>query len=203
LLDIRFRYDISFTYSILMSTAEAISSPMADSRVLYRFLLVAGALFLVWFFGYEQWLAPDGRLDAVLCRQITVAGVAALRALGFDAAISPLHPSLLLMQGRPSVVVGPPCNGLVLYALFGGFVAAFPGPWRRKLWYIPAGIALIWCLNVLRVAALALNQHYSQQSVDFNHHYTFTFVVYAFIFGLWMVWVKRLARPQQVAVQHA
>jgi exosortase/archaeosortase family protein len=81
----------------------------------------------------------------------------------------------------------------VLYALFGGFVLAFPGPWQRKLWFIPLGMALIWVLNVLRVAALALNHHYAHQSVDFNHHYTFTFMVYACIFGLWMLWARRLA----------
>ena len=84
---------------------------------------------------------------------------------------------------------------LVLYALFGGFVLAFPGPWQRKLWFIPLGIAIIWVLNVMRVAALALNHHYAHQSVDFNHHYTFTFIVYGCIFGLWMLWARRLAVP--------
>ncbi|HEX8503857.1 MAG TPA: archaeosortase/exosortase family protein [Hymenobacter sp.] len=174
------------------------TSPAAaasGNRLLLRFLLTAGAMYLVWFFGYEQWLAQDGRLDTVLCNDITRASVGLLRLLGFDAAVDPAHANLVLMNGQMAVVVGPPCNGLVLYALFGGFVLAFPGAWRRKLWFIPAGILLIWCLNVLRVAALALNQHYSHQTVDFNHHYTFTFVVYACIFGLWLLWARRLAGP--------
>jgi exosortase family protein XrtF len=176
---------------------------LAGNRLLYRFLFTAVGLFLAWFFGYEMWLAPEGSLDLALCRQITAAAVPFLRLLGFDASISAQKATLLLMDNRPAVVVGPPCNGLVLYALFGGFVAAFPGPWRRKLWYIPAGIFLIWCLNVLRVAALALNHHYFKQSVDFNHHYTFTFVVYGFIFGLWMLWAKRLAVSRQAPESHA
>ena len=167
----------------------------AGNRRLFRFLLVAAAMYLAWFFGYEQWLAHDGRLDAALCTHITAAGVGLLRLLGFPAALAPAHANLMLMSGQPAVVVGPPCNGLVLYVLFAGFVLAFPGPWRRKAWYIPAGIALIWGLNVLRVAALALNHHYAHGSVDFNHHYTFTFVVYACIFGLWMLWARRLASP--------
>ena len=155
-------------------------------------------MYLVWFFGYEQWLAHDGRLDAALCRHLTQAGVSLLQLAGFPATISPTNLSLVMMSEVPSVVVGPPCNGLVLYALFGGFVLAFPGPWQRKLWFIPLGMALIWVLNVLRVAALALNHHYAHQSVDFNHHYTFTFVVYACIFGLWMLWARRLAvKPYQ------
>ncbi|GAA4382362.1 exosortase X [Hymenobacter koreensis] len=156
---------------------------------LRRFLVVAGALYLVWFFGYEQWLAPDGRLDAALCNHIASTSGSALRAMGFDASLP--QPTWLAVEGRPAVIVGAPCNGLVLYALFTGFIIAFPGPWRHKLVYIPLGIGLIFLLNIGRVVALALNQHYAHQSVDFNHHYTFSFVVYGFIFYLWMRWVRR------------
>lgn len=177
---------------LMQTTAPAGAAP-SGNRVLVRFLLVATAMYLTWFFGYEQWLALDGRLDAALCRHLTQAGVFVLRLAGFAAGVSPTNAVLVMMDGQPSVVVGPPCNGLVLYALFGGFVLAFPGPWQRKLWFIPLGMVIIWGLNVLRVAALALNHHYAHQSVDFNHHYTFTFVVYACIFGLWMLWARRLA----------
>ncbi|WP_210519240.1 exosortase X [Hymenobacter terricola] len=178
-----------------MQTSTPVHSAASGNRLLFRFLLVAGIMYLGWFFGYEQWLAHDGRLDSALCTQITRASVAVLRTVGFAATVSPTYASLVLMNGQPSVIVGTPCNGLVLYALFGGFVLAFPGPWQRKLWFIPLGIALIWCLNVVRVAALAINQHYAHESLDFNHHYTFLFVVYGFIFGLWMLWARRLALP--------
>ncbi len=171
----------------------------AGNRLLLRFLLVAAAMYLVWFFGYVQWLAHDGWLDTMLCQNIARSGVAVLQALGFPATLDARSSPLVLMAGEQSVIVGPPCNGLVLYALFAGFVLAFPGPWARKAWFIPAGMALIWVLNVVRVAALAINHHYAHQTVDFNHHYTFTFVVYACIFGLWMLWARRLATPASAA----
>ncbi|MBF9236365.1 archaeosortase/exosortase family protein [Hymenobacter sp. BT683] len=166
-----------------------------SNRVLYRFIFTASVLFLIWFFGYDQWLKQDGRLDAVLCGHIAASGASFLRLLGFDSTVNAQQSNLILLNNQPAVSVGAPCNGLVLYALFAGFVAAFPGPWQRKLWYIPAGIIVIWFLNVLRVAALAINQHYYQRSADFNHHYTFTFIVYGFIFALWMLWARRLAVP--------
>ena len=168
----------------------------AGNRLLFRFMLVAILMYLGWFFGYEQWLALDGHLDRELCNQITVASVALLQALGFAATLAPASVFLVVMNGQPAVIVGIPCNGLVLYALFSGFILAYPGPWQRKLWFIPAGIVLIWVLNVLRVAALAINHYYAHQSVDFNHHYTFTFIVYGCIFGLWMLWARRLAIPR-------
>ena len=167
----------------------------SGNRPLFRFILITTLVYLGWFFGYEQWLARDGRLDLALCAQITRTSAALLRGGGFAAAVDPGNRAVLMMNGAPAVVVGAPCDGMVLYALFAGFVLAFPGPGRRKLWFIPAGMGLIWGLNVLRVAALALNHHYARQSVDFNHHYTFTFVVYVCIFALWMLWARRLAVP--------
>ena len=165
------------------------------NQLVGRFVAVASALLLLWFFGYEQTLAVDGRLDRLLCGQLASGGAAVLRVLGFQAGTGADSPQLLALGGRPAVWVGPACNGLVLYALFGGFVLAYPGPWGRKLWYIPGGILLIYSLNVLRVAALALNQHYAPRSLGFNHHYTFSIVVYAAIFGLWMLWARQLAGP--------
>ena len=176
-----------------MNPSAPVAALPTGNRILFRFIAVAAVIYLAWFFGYEQWLAHDGRLDNVLCEHIAAASVLMLRLVGFTASISPDSSHLVLMNTVPSVIVGPPCNGLVLYALFGGFVVAYPGPWQRKLWYIPVGVLLIWLLNVLRVAALAVNHYYAHSSVDFNHHYTFTFVVYAFIFGLWMLWARRLA----------
>ena len=157
-------------------------------------------MYLIWFLGYEQWLAPDGRLDEALCNNIARNSLHVLRAFNFQATLAPNLPRVVVMDNQSSVIVGAPCNGLVLYALFAGFVLAFPGPWARKAWFIPLGVFVIWLLNVLRVAALAINQHYSHQTVDFNHHYTFTFVVYGCIFGLWMLWARRLATPAKASL---
>lgn len=183
-----------------MQSAASVETPASNSR-LFRFVGVAIVMFLVWFFGYKQWLALDGKLDMALCIQIANAGVGLLQTLGFPASIAADLPTQIVINGNPAVFVAPPCNGLVLYALFAGFVLAFQGPVKRMLWFIPLGIALIWAINIVRVAALAVNHYYANQSVDFNHHYTFTFVVYGFIFGLWMLWARRLSVP--VAAQHS
>ena len=168
----------------------AVASSPLPTRSLRRFLLLAVGLYLVWFFGYEQWLRADERLDTALSVNIAQVTTATLQLLGFPASVAADNPQLILMQQKMAVFVGNPCNGLVLYALFAGFVLAYPGPGRRKLWFIPVGILGIYLLNVVRVAALALNHFYAHQSVDFNHHYTFTFVVYGCIFLLWMLWAR-------------
>ena len=83
-------------------------------------------MYLLWFFGYEQWLALDGHLDTALCANIARASARMLRGAGFDAAVALKNIYLLLMSGHPAVIVGIPCNGLVLYALFGGSYWLFP-----------------------------------------------------------------------------
>ncbi|WP_223649439.1 exosortase X [Hymenobacter psoromatis] len=159
-----------------------------------RFLLVAAGLYLAWLVGYEGFIGPEGHFDALLSVNIAAASARLLRLLGFAAGHA-AGTTLLTMDGLPAVYVGAPCDGLVLYALFAGFIIAFPGPTRPKLWFVPMGIAALYLLNIGRVAALALNHHYAHRSVDFNHHYTFSFVVYAFICLLWMLWVRQYGSP--------
>jgi exosortase/archaeosortase family protein len=156
-----------------------------------RFWGIALALYVLWWLGYEQVLRPDGRLDAALSAQVAWAAAWGLRAFGFAAAVAPTNATLVTMAGDPAVLVGSPCNGLVLYALFAGFVLAQPDNGRRRGRFIVIGIATLYLVNVLRVAALALNHTYWYHTVDFNHHYTFTFVAYAVILGLWGWWSQQ------------
>ncbi|QIX61227.1 archaeosortase/exosortase family protein [Hymenobacter sp. BT18] len=166
-------------------------------RHLLRFGLLSAAMYLLWFGVYEHWLAQDGRLDTVLSNNIAANSAVVLRVLGFDAGTA--QANLVTIDQRAVVSVGHPCNGLVLYALFTGFILAFPGPIRQKAWFIPLGLVIIYVVNILRVAALAINHVYAHGTVDFNHHYTFTFVVYSFILLLWLAWVRRFAQPQTEA----
>jgi len=157
-------------------------------------LLVAAGLYLLWQVSYEGYIKPDGRFDAWLATHVAAGGAGLLRLLGFAATAAP-GSVVLMMDNLPAVRVGAACDGLVLYVLFSGFILAFPGPLRPKLWFIPVGVLALYLLNIGRVAALALNHHYAHRSVDFNHHYTFTFIVYACICGLWMLWVRWYGTP--------
>ena len=174
-----------------MQTSDAsTTTPPAGLAARWRFLLIAGGLYLLWLVVYEGYVKADGRLDTALCTQLAEVATGLLRAVGFPASL-PQPVPLVYMDGQPAVVVGTPCNGLALYALFTGFVLAFPAPWRPRLWFIPLGVVVIYLLNVVRIAILALNHHYAHRSVDFNHHYTYTFIVYGCICAMWMWWVRR------------
>ncbi len=156
-----------------------------------RFLLLAAGLYALWVLLYESGLVPVGRLDDALSANLATVAAGLLQLVGVAAGTGGASsPTTVTMLGHPAVYVGNPCNGLVLYALFAGFVLAYPGSGRRRLWFIPLGLAAIYGLNVLRIAVLAINHTYWYHTVEFNHHYTFTFVAYGAILVLWHRWVQ-------------
>ncbi|MBC6610893.1 hypothetical protein H8B15_08155 [Hymenobacter sp. BT507] len=169
-------------------------APKFNSGVWRRFLLLAAGLYLLWFFGYEQWLGPDGRLDALLTANMAGSSAVLLRVAGFAATVG-ANPMLVLMDTRPFVYIGSPYNGLAIYALFAGFILAYPGPTRTRLWLIPVGIAGLYLLNLLRVGVLVVNQYYAYHAVAFSYYYgILTVLVYGCIFSLWLYWVRQ--QPQ-------
>lgn len=162
-----------------------------EKRILL-FIARALSLYLLWYLVYDLWIFPDGKLDTWLSEHVAWAASLFLSLFGFPSYADGVA---VMMNGRPAVLIGNPCNGMVLFGIFTGFIIAFPGLVWRKAVFIAIGLTAIYLVNVLRVVALTLNHIYSYGTVSFNHHYTFTFAVYGCIFLLWMYWVKRGAGP--------
>lgn len=158
---------------------------------MWRFGLLCVAFVVIWIIGSAYGLGTDSPLDTILCHQLAASSAWVLRAAGWAASTDVLQPSLLLLNGKPSVSVGAPCDGLVLYALLAGFVLAYPGPTQRRLWFIPMGILALWLLNIIRIIALAFNYQYSPETFEFDHHYAFTSVAYTALGGLWLLWTRQ------------
>jgi len=99
---------------------------------------------------------------------------------------------LIGIDGTGGLWIGDNCNGITLFATFTWFIVAYPkGEWWKKALYIIIGISLIQLLNILRIIALAILDTKSRAWTEFNHTYTFTIIIYAFIFFMWMKWVNK------------
>jgi len=68
----------------------------------------------------------------------------------------------------------------------------FPGPWKKKLWFIPLGIAIIHLTNVLRIVGLAIVMNNWPWHFNFSHDLIFRPIFYVVIFALWLIWVERV-----------
>ena len=169
---------------------------MKDSKTLYIFLAKAAGLYLLWEGITALFLAPNGPVNRAVTYNIALFGAAVLRLFGYNSQSSVVDNmyNVISLDGKYAVSIEDGCNGLVLMFLFAGFVIAYPGPLKKKLWYIPAGLAVIYMLNIVRVVALVINHKVSASTFDFNHKFTFTTTLYAVIFALWMLWANKFAK---------
>jgi exosortase/archaeosortase family protein len=157
-----------------------------SNKSLIRFLVLCVVLYIGWYLVYELWLHPGEYIDKIVINN----------TIQINEFLLELFNYKVFTQGRTIGIkpteglwIGDPCNGLNLFALFAGFIIAYPG--KKKLLFITFGIISIHLLNSLRVTALLLIFLYSPESLDFNHTYTFTIIIYAYIFTLWVYWVNK------------
>ncbi len=166
------------------------------ANLFYSFLIKAFGLYFFWYLLYEMWLHPQGRIDEAIIDQLVNANNFILSLFGYtlipEAAGS--HDIRVVgIDGTHGLWIGDPCNGITLFALFTGFVIAFPGAIKTKLWFIPVGILSIHLINVIRIVALCIVLKYFPDSLEFNHTYTFTIVVYGYVFLLWILWATKFS----------
>jgi exosortase family protein XrtF len=168
-----------------------------------RFIVTAGILYSVLFLIYQFVVKQYTYYDQAFIAFIIKGANLLLTTLGYDTfmVLQDRDFQLLGVDGSRGVWIGSECNAIKLFALFAVFVIAYPGKLKHKLWFIPVGIIAIHILNVLRVAALAIIAKVNFYYLDFNHTYTFTFIVYGFIFLLWMIWVNRFSARQSTDEQ--
>lgn len=157
----------------------------------FRFFGLAFLAYVVWSVAYEQVLKPQTALDEVVIEHMVNSTESAFKAIGWPVGTYPqpaTHRDRVGVAGHAGVQIGAPCDGVALFALFAIFILAFPGPLLRKLWFIPAGIALLHLANIVRVVILARIQATSPEWLEFNHDYTFTVLIYGLVFALWYLW---------------
>jgi exosortase family protein XrtF len=166
------------------------------SNAFFKFIIRAGIsyllLYLVYQFGIKRFTLYDQKFIGLIIEQSD----AILHLLGYTTfkILEDRNLQVIGIDGTNGLWVGPNCNAITLFFLFGVFIAAYPGRQKHKLWFIPAGMIAIHIINLIRVVVLCILALYvSPEYLDFNHTYTFTFLVYAFIFMLWMIWVNRFA----------
>lgn len=168
---------------------------MGKYKTLIIFLFYALALYIGWFLLYELYLHPQGYIDSFVIKNSIYFSKQFLQLLGYT--VYTVNERQVWIESANGLWVGDPCNGLNLFALFSGFIIAYPGVLKSKLIFIPVGIVLIHLLNILRISGLLLLQLYAPEYMEFNHTYTFTIIIYAFIFYLWMHWVNKYSFKQK------
>ncbi len=165
------------------------------SNTLLFFIVKASFLYTACYLVYEFIIKRYTTIDQLFIRLILNCCKGILDLFGYHTFASREVNDFQVfgIDGSTGVWIGGPCNGVTLMCLFAVFIIAYPGNTAAKRWYLPAGILFVYLINIIRIVGLALIAYYSPQYLDFNHTYTFTFIAYSAVFGLWMLWVNRFS----------
>ncbi len=178
-----------------------------------RFLKRALLIFIIWKLIYHLFLFNGRVIDKPLTDWSTKGAEKIMQVFYPDAKLmikeecgssSELNNEItcgnfLLLNGKKIVGVGDACNALELYALYLGFLFAFPASIKRVFLFSIIGIVVIYMANIIRLAALASMNMHRVNAVDMAHHYVFKMIVYALIFGLWVLFTKRQIHDTKTA----
>ncbi|MCR5039505.1 MAG: exosortase/archaeosortase family protein [Bacteroidales bacterium] len=104
--------------------------------------------------------------------------------------------------GWARVVIAPECASLKQWLHWIFLMVLFPGPWKHKLWYIPAGLVIIEWTNVVRICGVLLMQVPFPNSFHIAHDIIFKVFFYLVIFLMWMLWVEKFYNPTLKDKQH-
>ncbi len=156
-----------------------------------KFLAVGFVIYLSWLALYEWWIHPMEWVDKGVINNTISISCKILGWFGYVTEIS--SDRMMRIQGTPGLFIGDSCNGISLFALYSIFIIAFPGRTMYKIIFIPAGILIIHLLNVIRVITLSIIETYSYSWTEFNHTYTFTLIIYACIFLMWILWINKFS----------
>jgi exosortase/archaeosortase family protein len=93
--------------------------------------------------------------------------------------------------GWARVTIAAECASLKQWMHWIFLMLLFPGPWKHKLWYIPAGLVVIEWTNVVRICGILLMQIPWPNSFHLAHDYIFKIFFYLVIFLMWVLWVEK------------
>jgi len=156
-----------------------------------RFLIIVFGLYTLWYILYKTVIQPANFVDMFVINTTIDISKWILELFGY--AVFTGVERVIGVDGTGGLWIGDNCNGMTLFALFTWFIVAYKGAIKYKIPYILFGIITIELMNVLRVVGLAILDTHSRAWTEFNHTYTFTMIIYGYIFLLWMVWVNRFA----------
>jgi len=86
------------------------------------------------------------------------------------------------------------CSGLKQIMQFVILMMIFPGPWKKKLWFIPLGIFIIHLTNLFRIIGLSVVLETIPEYWQFSHDYIFRPLFYVVIFFMWVWWVDKISK---------
>ena len=75
------------------------------------------------------------------------------------------------------------------------------GSWKNKLWFIPAGLIVIYLFNIFRISLIAIIVKNHPELFILMHKYVLKTIFYIVIFLMWVLWQEKfVANNKKISV---
>jgi len=95
------------------------------------------------------------------------------------------------------------CTGIKQAYIFSCIIAFTRGFWMKKIWYIPAGLLVVYLFNLLRLTVIVASVKNHFEWFDFLHSYLFKYLFYGAIFVMWILWNEKIAVKKSPSQQQS
>jgi exosortase family protein XrtF len=165
-----------------------------------RFVLLFLGTYLLLLFLYSLYLSASkgGNYQPdFITNLVANQSKAIISSFGYLAEVVP-HSSKTSMQlvinnqYLAEIIEG--CNGISVIILFISFIIAFAKKFKKTFFYLLAGCVLIYGVNLIRIAILAIALYKYPQYQEFLHGIVFPSIIYGMVFLLWVYWVRNITK---------
>ena len=158
------------------------------------FMLITVVFHYLWWGGLVQWLSGmewfNAFRDFMTWLVFTQAAWFNTHILGLEFNTTA---TTLIFPGSGYVEVAESCAGTKQFYQIIVLFLLIRGPWKHKVWYIPAALLLMHLVNVVRIIVLSwVVIHYTKQW-DFIHEWILRPFFYVVIFAEWYLWIEFFA----------
>lgn len=113
-----------------------------------------------------------------------------LDVAGYDVTLEPGN-TIRHDNGIPVRVVWA-CSGLKQAYIFFVIIAFYSGPWKQKMWFLPAGLIIVYLFNIFRITFIVAVIRNHPDQFDLLHEHVFKYIYYGVIFLMWVYWEERI-----------
>ncbi|GAB1415646.1 hypothetical protein MASR2M117_10520 [Paludibacter sp.] len=85
------------------------------------------------------------------------------------------------------------CTGYKQAYIFLVIMLFSRGSFLRKLWFIPAGLTIVYLFNIFRIVMIVAAIKENPSSFEFLHERLYKYMFYGIIFLMWIIWEEKLS----------
>lgn len=94
------------------------------------------------------------------------------------------------------VYVNRSCSGLKQFYQWTFLMLLYPGPWKKKIWFIPLGLVITHLVNITRIMGMILVTMHMPDKWDMMHDNVFRPLFYVVMFAMWVFWNEKFYLKQ-------